>query len=196
MDFDLRLSLEVLERTPCVLRAMLAGLSDPWIHNDYGDDTFSPFDVVGHLIHGEQADWIARARIILEQESRPFDRYDRYAQFEASRGKSLGELLSEFEQLRAANLASLAALGIGAAALARRGTHPVLGSVTLANLLATWVAHDLNHIAQIARCMATQYAGAVGPWREFLGVLKQPITKMDADGAARRRAVETRRIAN
>ncbi len=192
MNFSMPAAISVLERTPAVLRAMLDGLGPEWTHSNYGADTFSPFDVLGHLIHGEQTDWIARTRIILEQgESRPFDKYDRYAQFEASRGKSLRALLDEFERLRKLNLATLSTLRIDDADLARRGMHGVLGSVTLANLLSTWVAHDLNHIAQVARCMATQYAEAVGPWREFLGVLKQPITRMDAEGAARRRAAQS-----
>lgn len=188
MKFEVSQAIEILQRTPHVLRAMLSGLSDVWIYNNYGDDTFSPFDVVGHLIHGEKCDWIARTRIILEQgTSRPFDKYDRYAMFEESRGKSLDELLSEFEQLRTANLATLAELKITPEKLALCGTHQALGEVTLEQLLATWVAHDLNHIAQIARCMATQYAEAVGPWRQYLGILKTPITKMDAEGADRRR---------
>ena len=179
----------ILARTPRVLRAMLSGLPREWTHSNYGEDTFSPFDVVGHLIHGEKEDWIARTRIILEHgPSRPFDKYDRYAQFEASRGKTLDQLLEEFERLRAANLQTLAAMKLTPDKFALRGTHPSLGEVTLGNLLATWVAHDFNHIAQIAKCMATQYEDAVGPWREYLGILKTPITRMDAEGAARRRA--------
>jgi len=188
MRFELRESVELLQRTPAVLRALLSGLSDPWHHNNYGDDTFSPFDVVGHLIHGEKTDWIPRARIILGYgPARPFDPYDRYAQFEESRGKSLAQLLNEFERLRTANLQALRDLRLTPALLARRGTHPALGEVTLEQLLATWVAHDLNHIAQIAKCLATQYADAVGPWRDYIGVLRSPPTKMDAEGASRRR---------
>ncbi|MFN0138354.1 MAG: DinB family protein [Phycisphaerae bacterium] len=188
MRFDMRDAVAVLERTPGVLRAMLDGLGDAWLRSNYGNDTFSPFDVVGHLIQGEKTDWIVRTRIILEHgPSRTFDKYDRYAQFEASRGKSIGQLLDEFETLRRHNLQTLAALAITPEKLALRGMHAALGEVTLEQLLSTWVAHDLNHMAQIAKCMATQYADAVGPWREYLGVLKTPITRMDADGASRRR---------
>lgn len=190
MEFEVGRAIEVLRRTPSVLRTLLAGLDDTWIHGDYGDGTFSPFDIVGHLIHGEKADWIVRTRIIFEHgPSRPFDKYDRYAQFEASRGKSLSDLLDEFERLRAANLATLAGLHVTPDKLALRGTHQALGEVTLAQLLATWVVHDLNHISQIARCMATQYETAVGPWKQYLGILKQPVTRMDAEGVARRQAV-------
>lgn len=189
MRFDFDHAIPVLERTPRVLRAMLDGLGREWTHSNYGADTFSPFDVLGHLITGERTDWIARTRIIFEQgPARPFDRYDRYAMFEESRGKTLDQLLDEFERLRMENLASLKALRLTSEQLAKHGTHPSLGPVTLGNLLATWVAHDLNHIAQIAKCMATQYDDAVGPWREYVGVLKTPITRMDPDGAGRRRA--------
>lgn len=192
MTYNIANALPVLQRTPAVLRAMLAGLPREWTHANYGDDTFSPFDVVGHLIHGERADWIARTRRILDHgTAKPFDKYDRYAQFEASRGRSLDQLLDEFERLRADNLRTLAAMNITPGQLDKRGMHPSLGEVTLSNLLATWVAHDLNHIAQIARCMATQYEDAVGPWKQFLGILKTPITRMDAEGAARKRAAMT-----
>ncbi len=186
--FQIDRSCDILERTPRVLRAWLAGLGSFWTHGDYGPDTFCPYDVVGHLIHGEKIDWIARTRIILEHgPARPFDRYDRYAMFEDSRGKSIDELLAEFERLRAANLAALRELHLTPEQLAARGTHPMLGEVTLSQLLATWVAHDLNHLAQIAKAMATQYEDAVGPWRQYLGILKSPVTRMDAEGAERRR---------
>ncbi|MDX2198818.1 MAG: DinB family protein [Phycisphaerae bacterium] len=191
MKFTVDQAIEVLERTPATLRAMLAGLSDGWLRGNYGPDTFSPFDVVGHLITGEKTDWLTRTRLILAHgTSRPFEKYDRYAQFEASRGKSIGQLLDEFQQLRGTNLNALRELRLSPADLDRRGTHPALGEVTLEQLLATWVAHDLNHIAQIAKAMATQYEAAVGPWREYLGILRSPATCMDADGAARRRAAE------
>ena len=189
MNFQLDDAIDVLKRTPAALRAMLAGLNDEWIRGNYGDDTFSPFDVVGHLITGEKTDWITRTQLILQHgASKPFAKYDRYAQFEESRGKSMNQLLDEFERLRKANLAALRNLNLTPADLQKRGTHPALGEVTLENLLATWVAHDLNHIAQIAKAMATQYEDAVGPWRQYLGILKSPVTRMDADGAARRRA--------
>lgn len=190
--FDLSQALEILDRTPRILRAWLAGLSDSWLHGDYGPDTFSPYDVVGHLIHGEQIDWLARTRIILEHgTSRPFDKYDRYAMFEDSRGKTIDQLLEEFASLRAANLSALRDLHLTPEKLALRGTHQALGEVTLEQLLATWVAHDLNHIAQIAKAMATQYEDAVGPWREYLGILKTPITRMDPAGAERKRKAQT-----
>ena len=189
MKFDLDQAIEVLERTPTVLRAMLMGLSDGWIHGNYGADTFSPFDVVGHLITGEKTDWMIRARLILEKgPSQPFAKYDRYAQFEESRGKSLTQLLDEFERTRKANVAALRNLRLTPRELATRGMHSALGEVTLEQLLAAWVAHDLNHLAQTAKAMATQYEEAVGPWRQYLGILRSPVTRMDADGAARRRA--------
>lgn len=188
MDFNLTSATAVLERTPAVLRAILAGLGPEWTHTNYGDDTFSPFDVLGHLITGEKTDWIARTRIILQNGvSRPFEKYDRYAQFEASRGKTLAQLLDEFEQLRRENLKTLASLQVTSENLVQRGAHPALGEVTLANLLATWVAHDLNHIAQIAKCMATQYEDAVGPWKQYLGILRSPVTRMDEEGAKRKK---------
>ena len=189
MQYNLTLAMQVLERTPGVLRALLSGLDEKWLHSNYGEDTFSPFDVIGHLITGERADWLNRTHMILEHGvERTFEPYDRYAQFEQSAGRSIEQLLDEFEALRMANLATLSDLGITNEQLARTGMHPKLGEVTLENLLATWVAHDLNHIAQIAKCMATQYSDAVGPWKQYLGVLKSPVTPMDADGAARRRA--------
>jgi len=159
----------VLARTPAVLHAMLTGLCDGWITRPYGPDTFSPFDVVGHLIHGEHTDWIPRARIILEHgESRPFEPFDRYAMYEASKGKTINELLNTFDELRLDNVAELRSLRLTADKLTLKGTHPALGTVTLSQLLATWVAHDLNHIHQIAKCMAWQYKEAIGPWRPFV----------------------------
>ncbi|MBX3397050.1 MAG: DinB family protein [Phycisphaerae bacterium] len=191
MKFDVEQAIEPLSRTPSVMRAMLAGLSAQWIYTDYGENTFSPFDILGHLIHGERADWIPRMRIILEAGTeRPFDKYDRYAQFEECAGKSLNQLLDEFEQCRNTSISSLRAAALTPDLLAKRGMHPALGEVTLENLLATWVAHDLNHIAQIARCMAAQYNDAVGPWRQYLSILKSPPIAMDADGAARKRAAQ------
>lgn len=189
MTYDLNHALEILERTPRVLRSWLDGLSREWTHTNYGEGTFTPFDVIGHLIHGERTDWIVRARIILEHgPARPFDAYDRYAQFEESRGKTLAQLLDEFDRLRAENITALREMAPTAEQLASCGTHPRLGSVTLENLLATWVAHDLNHIAQVAKCMATQYGEAVGPWRAYLTILQTPVTAMDEDGQKRAKA--------
>jgi DinB family protein len=162
----------ILARTPATLDAMLRGLPEPWIVANEGGDTWSPFDVVGHLIHGERTDWIPRARIILEHgESRPFDKFDRFAQFDVSRGRTLASLLDEFASLRARNLEELAALQVTDRDLDRGGTHPELGTVTLRQLLATWTAHDLDHIMQISRVLASQYADEVGPWRAYLRVI-------------------------
>ncbi len=176
MQFDLQEAIEILGRTPAVVRVMLSGLSNPWAFNNYGEKTFSPFDTVGHLIEGERSDWIPRARIILDHgQERPFEPFDRYAQFEDNKGKSLTALLSTFEELRAANLVTLDALDLNSKRLDLRGTHPQLGPVTLRNLLAAWVVHDLNHIAQIAKAMAHQYHEEVGPWGEFMSILRPPI---------------------
>jgi DinB family protein len=162
----------ILARTPGTLDAMLRGLPDGWIAAHEGENTWSPFDVVGHLIHGERTDWVPRARIILEQgESRAFDTFDRFAQFAASEGRSLDSLLDEFATLRRDNLRELANLHLTAADLDRRGRHPAFGTVTLRQLLATWVAHDLDHIVQISRVLARQYSDEVGPWTAYLRII-------------------------
>ncbi|HEY6865684.1 MAG TPA: DinB family protein [Candidatus Eisenbacteria bacterium] len=173
MTFTLDRTIALLECTPSALAALLGGLPGEWTRSNEGAGTFSPYDVVGHLIHGEQTDWIVRARIILEQgEARPFDRFDRFAQSQEGAGRGLGELLAEFAARRAENLATLRSWNLGPGELARRGTHPVLGPVTLRQLLATWAVHDLTHLHQISRVMAHQYRGEVGPWDAFLGVLR------------------------
>ena len=172
MDFDLTTAVPVLARTPHALRALLAGLPDAWIDATEGPETWSPYVVMGHLIHGERTDWIARARIILAQGAdRRFTPFDRFAQFHESEGKSLGDLLDELARLRAANLATLAGWRLTGAQLALEGEHPEFGAVTLRQLLATWVTHDLGHVAQVARVMAKQYREAVGPWRAYLPVM-------------------------
>ena len=172
MELQLPHALEVLERTPATFRALLGGLPEAWTAPNEGPDTFSPFDNVGHLIHGERADWIARARIILAQgDDRRFAPYDRFAQFHESQGKSLGDLLDEYAALRAENLTTLQEWRLTDAQLALEGEHPAFGTVTLRQLLATWVAHDLGHVAQAARVMAKQYRSAVGPWRDYLPVM-------------------------
>ncbi len=172
MNFELSNGISVLERTPATFRALLAGLPEPWTMSNEGPDTFSAFDNVGHLLHGERADWIPRARIILAQGAdRRFQPYDRFAQVRESEGKSLTQLLDEFAQLRAENLVTLRSLKIGDRELGLEGEHPSLGTVTLRQLLSTWVAHDLGHVAQTARVMAKQYRDAVGPWRQYLPVL-------------------------
>ncbi len=175
MDFSLDAGLEVLARTPATLRTMLAGLSSPWISGTEGPETWSPQEIVGHLIHGEETDWIPRARIILtEADSRPFERFDRSAQGRRFTDWSLGRLLDRFSELRAGNLATLKGWRLSPQQLALRGRHPDLGPVTLSQLLATWVVHDLGHVAQIARVMAKQYTAAVGPWTAYLPVLTRP----------------------
>jgi len=172
MQFHLDHALEVLERTPRVVRAFLSELDESWTHRNYGDATFSPFDIVAHLIGGERTDWMTRTRTILESgASRPFDPFDRTAMIEVLRGKSLAELLDTFEALRGRNLGELRAMRLGPAQLSLPGTHPDLGAVTLEQLLATWVVHDLNHIAQIAKAMAYQYRERVGPWSAYLPIL-------------------------
>src|SRR5262245_29784895 len=172
MEFDLANGITVLERTPPTLRAMLDGLPSAWIDATEGPETWSPYIIVGHLIHGERTDWIPRARIILAQTgNRRFTPFDRFAQFRESQGKSLRQLLDEFARLRADNLSIVNAWHLTEAQLALEGEHPEFGRVTLRQLLATWAAHDLTHIAQIARVMAKQYRDAVGPWRAYLPML-------------------------
>ena len=172
MDFDLTNGTAVLERTPYTLRAMLAGLQPFWIDATEGAETWSPYVIVGHLIHGERTDWIPRARIILAQGAdRRFTPYDRFAQFRDSQGRSLGELLDQFARLRAENLETLARWRLTDAQLTLEGEHPDFGPVTLRQLLATWVAHDLGHVAQTARVMAKQYRDTIGPWRAYLPIV-------------------------
>jgi uncharacterized damage-inducible protein DinB len=172
MPFALDESLALLARTPAVLDAWLRGLPDAWTTAAEGPGTWSAFDVVGHLIHGEKTDWMARAGIILAHgAARPFDPFDRFAQERESRGKTLDDLLDEFAAARAASLDALRERHLTDADLARRGTHPALGTVTLGELLATWAVHDLGHLAQIARVMAKRYGAAVGPWAAYLPVL-------------------------
>jgi len=173
MEFDLDQALAVLERTPATLRALLSGLPDGWTASTEGGESWSPYVVVGHLVHGERTDWIPRARIIMaDGERRTFTPYDRFAQYRESAGKSLDQLLDEFASLRAENLGVLRAMRLGPDDLSRAGTHPEFGRVTLAQLLATWTAHDLGHLLQIARTMQRQYRDAVGPWRAYLSGLQ------------------------
>lgn len=172
MQFRFDEALPVLERTPAVLHHLLAGIPGVWIDATEGPDTWSPYDVVGHLIHGERTDWVPRAEHILRHgDAVPFPPFDREAMFRDSAGRTLGELLDTFARLRAENLERLAALALTEADLGRRGRHPEFGPVTLGQHLATWVAHDLGHIGQIVRVMAKQYSEAVGPWRAYLSIL-------------------------
>lgn len=172
MEFQLDHAKEILRRTPATLNLFLRGLPDEWLHSNEGPESWSPFDILGHLIHGEQTDWIARAKRILEDgEERAFEPFDRFAMFEISKGKSVDELLDRFEQLRGESLRELEAMNITPELLAKRGRHPDLGVVTLSQLLSTWVVHDLGHVAQIARVMAKQYGEAVGAWRAYLPIV-------------------------
>jgi hypothetical protein len=174
MQFSLEQGREVLVRTPGALRKMLAGISDGWLSGDEGPGTWSPYQVLGHLTHIEECDWIDRTRIILEHGTdRPFDPVDREAGFERFRGCDMEELLDRFQAVRSANLRSLEEL-VGPGDLDRPGVHPTFGRVTLGQLLATWVVHDLNHTGQIVKAMSKQYASAVGPWREFLPIIDAP----------------------
>lgn len=171
--FNLHKSIEILERTPSVLETMLDGLSDEWLTQNEGPDTWSPYDIVGHYVHGEKTDWIPRFEIILsDAPDKGFVPFDRFAQFENSKGKSLRDLLMEFRELRAQNLEKLKSTKGLEDHLNDTGIHPAFGEVTLAQLLSTWVVHDLNHIAQIARVMGRQYQEEVGPWVEYLGILR------------------------
>jgi hypothetical protein len=171
--FNLAETIALLTRTPATLDALLHGLPDVWAHSNEGKDTWSAFDIMGHLVVGERTDWMPRARIILENgEARPFHPFDRFAQSRESQDKSLEQLLDEFARLRNENLNALQALNLQPEDLTRRGSHPALGTVTLSQLLATWAVHDLTHLHQLSRVMAHQYRDAVGPWSVYLGVLQ------------------------
>jgi len=172
MQFDLAQSYEILERTPSVLKTLLNDLSEEWTMNNEGPDTFSPYDVVGHLIHGEKTDWAVRARLILESETpQPFVPYDRFAMYELSKGKPMGQLLNEFEICREENLQWMKSVAIHEGDFEKKGIHPQFGEVTLRQLLASWIIHDLTHIAQITRVMAKQYKVEMGPWVEFFRIM-------------------------
>jgi hypothetical protein len=167
-------SVQILARTPATVEALLSGLSDEWLHANEGPDTWSPFQVLGHLIHGEETDWIPRMEILLEHgEARPFEPFDRFAHIERFRGEALGSLLEQFAARRRESLIRLEQLIVDPSALEGRGVHPELGPVQLSELLATWVVHDLGHLAQISRVMARQLTSEVGPWAAFLPVLSR-----------------------
>lgn len=172
MQFELEKALPILERTPKVLRLFLEDLPSEWIHSNEGENTWSPYDIIGHFIHGEKTDWIERTKIILNG-SKTFRPFDRFAQFENSKGKSLNQLLDEFEQLRTSNLKELASLQLTDKSFTLEGIHPEFGTVTLQELLATWVTHDLGHLAQMARVMAKQYKDEVGPWLAYIPILNK-----------------------
>ena len=173
MNFDLNHSIDLLSRTPETLRTLLAGLPNDFVRSDEGDNTWSPYEVLGHLIHGEKTDWVPRAQIIIsDRADKTFEPYDRFAQQQADQSRSIEVLLDEFASLRAQNLETLKSMNIAEAQLDETGIHPALGTATLRELLATWTTHDLGHIAQIARVMAKQYQSEVGPWKAYLGILK------------------------
>ena len=172
MQYSIQRSTEILERTPAVLTTLLAGLSDDWVMNNEGPETFSPYDVIGLLVHGEKTDWVVRAKMILEfGNTQTFVKWNRFAQYEESKGKSLQQLLDEFAAIRKENMLWFKSLNLTEDDLDRQGMHPVLGDVTLRHLLSTWVVHDLTHIAQITRVMAKQYKTEMGPWPEFFRIL-------------------------
>ena len=172
-EFRLTDATALLSRTPATLDALLREMPDVWVRRNEGQDTWSAFDIVGHLVSGERNDWMPRLQVLLENgEGRPFDPFDRFAQARESRGKSLEQLLDEFARLRCENLDALQALNLQPEDLARRGRHPAMGAVTLSELLATWAVHDLTHLHQLSRLMAHQYRDTVGPWSAYLGVLK------------------------
>ena len=173
MEQNLIDTIALLSRTPAALDVLLRELPKAWTSHDEGENTWSAFDVVGHLIHGERTDWMPRLRMILEfGETQTFVPFDRFAQFRESEGKSLPQLLDQFARLRAENLAELRALNLQPADFERQGRHPALGPVTLSQLLAAWAVHDLTHLHQISRIMAHQYRQAVGPWSAYLGVMQ------------------------
>src|SRR4051812_16788515 len=173
MAHDLEVTIALLQRFPATLNTLLRDLPEVWTKPNEGGDSWSAYDIVGHLIHGEKTDWMPRATRLLEHgESVPFDKFDRLAQFNDSKSKTLPQLLDEFAKLRGQNISAVRALNLQPADLDKRGRHQMLGSVTLSQLLATWAAHDLSHLHQLSRVMAHQYREAVGPWTKFLGVMQ------------------------
>jgi hypothetical protein len=174
-EFKLDDAIAILERTPAILSAMLDGLPETWTQATEGEGTWSPYDVIGHLIHGERTDWIPRAQHILVGDPRPFIPFDRTAQLNESPGLTLSESLETLAALRKENLATLRGMNLTDSAFDRTGLHPELGEVTLGQLLATWVVHDLDHVGQIARTMAKAYSNATGPWIEYLSILRDRV---------------------
>lgn len=171
--FNLDDAVAILERTPASLSALLAGVPERWVRATEGDESWSPYDVIGHLIDGERMNWMVRARHILRGEQRPFDPFDRTAHLSENQGKSVDELLTAFAELRRENVAALVSMNLTSADLSRTGQHPEFGEVRLSQLLATWVVHDLNHIGQIVQTMAKVYGHAVGPWTAYLSILER-----------------------
>jgi len=174
MLFNIDESLDILQRTPRVLDTLLQNLNGHWVFKNEGQNTWSPFDVVGHLIHGEKTDWIPRIRIILDEGTdKKFTPYDRFAQFKDSQGKSLSDLLNEFKSLRRKNLTKLKGIHFTEAMLEKKGIHPAFGEVTLRQSLATWTTHDLAHLSQITRVMAKQYKEEIGPWVKYFSMFNK-----------------------
>ena len=172
MDFELETAVAILRRTPEILKTWLQDLPEPWVQNNDGEETWSAFDVVGHLIYGERTDWIPRMQLILSEGGiKEFETFDRFAQLDESKGKSIDDLISTFENLRYKNLAILSENALQEADYLRKAKHPELGIVNLRQLLSTWVTHDLNHLGQIAEVMARQYKREVGPWKVYIGIL-------------------------
>ncbi len=172
--FNLDEAIQVLETTPKVLTALLNSLPESWVEADEGPETWSAYDILGHLIHGDKTDWIPRARIILDEgKSRTFPQFDRFAQFSDSKGKSLKVLLDEFVQLRKNNIETLKRMELTDRDFAKTGLHPDFGVVTLKQLLSTWVTHDMSHLRQIARVLAKQYRSEIGPWEKYLPVVHE-----------------------
>ena len=173
MDFQISKTIEILSQTPVTIKSLLGNLSDDWIYASIGENSWSPFDIIGHYIHGEQTDWIPRAEVILAQgENLTFEPFDRFAQFEISKGKTLSELLELFADLRQKNLNTLKSWNLTNEQLKLKGIHPELGEVTLGQLLATWAVHDLTHIRHIVIVLAKQYAENVGVWKQYLSILQ------------------------
>ncbi len=174
MTFDVNKAIEILERTPSTLSSLLHGISNEWLRNNEGGQSWSPYEIVGHLIHGEKTDWIPRAKVILSDATdKTFTPFDRFAQLNDDQEKSIEELLREFKELRIENIKILRSFPINSSTLQEKGIHPELGEANLKQLLSTWVVHDLGHIAQISRVMAKQYKNEVGPWQAYLGILKK-----------------------
>lgn len=173
MKFEIEKAIQILERTPSVLTTLLHDLDDDWTMQNEGGETWSAFDVIGHYVHAEKDDWIPRMQIILGDGDKHFKPFDRFAQFTESKGKTLSQLLGEFDVLRKESLATLRGISFSEELLDKTGIHPKFGNVTLRQLLATWVVHDLTHLHQLSRVLAKQYEKEVGPWREFLGVLNK-----------------------
>ena len=173
MKFQIEQAVEILSQTPVTVKSLLGSLSDDWMKNEVNSKNWSPFDIVGHLIHGEETDWIPRAEIILAQGKNPtFESFDRFAQFENSKSKTLNELIENFAELRKKNLETLRKMNLTEEKLQLKGVHPELGEVTLEQLIATWTVHDLTHIKQIVTVLAHKYAENVGVWKEYLSILQ------------------------